>query len=124
MWGLFASKVLLWSRIVGTMTANDGYSFAERDSAGCLQTMPSIGDHACTPGRAHRLLPLPHEPVCMRIGGLKMGKVGIFWFYEGIPLLVTVPLQHGIDDGDFINSQTTICPPESGCDALSQHSGL
>jgi hypothetical protein len=43
-----------------------------------------------------------HEPVCT-LGGQKMGKVGIFWFYEGIPLFVAAPLQHGIDDGDFMN---------------------
>jgi hypothetical protein len=32
-----------------------------------------------------------------------MGNVGIFWFYAGKPLGFAVPLQHGIDDGDFIN---------------------
>ena len=65
--------------------------------------MPSIGTHLYVPGRTHRLLSLPHEPVCMCIGGQRMGKVGIFWFYEGTPLLVAVPLQHGLDDGDCIN---------------------
>lgn len=32
-----------------------------------------------------------------------MSKVGIFWFYQSLPLVAAVPLQHGIDNGDFIN---------------------
>ena len=30
-------------------------------------------------------------------------KVGIFWVYQGQLIAAAVPLQDGIDDGDFIN---------------------
>lgn len=39
-----------------------------------------------------------------------MSKVGIFWFYQGLPLVAVVPLQHGINDGDFINGPDNHLP--------------
>jgi hypothetical protein len=30
-------------------------------------------------------------------------KVGIFWIYQGVPIVAAVSLQDGRDDGDFIN---------------------
>src|SRR5262245_39427400 len=32
-----------------------------------------------------------------------MMQVGIFWIYRGQLILKTIPLQEGLDDGDFIN---------------------
>ena len=32
-----------------------------------------------------------------------MSNVGIFWIYQGQPIVAAVPLHEGMDDGDFIN---------------------
>lgn len=32
-----------------------------------------------------------------------MSNVGIFWVYQGQPIVAAVPRQEGIDDGEFIN---------------------